>query len=78
MTERDRWSERLRCPECGATGIVVLSQATAASRAYHAGDENARVETVPSEFRAEVTDLGCQFFCVSCGALAEHENAIGG
>ena len=73
MTKRDRWSERLRCPNCGATDIVVLSQASPSSQAYHAGDENVRVETAPSEFRAEITDLGCEFFCVNCGALAKHE-----
>jgi len=75
MTKCDRWSELLRCPNCRATGIVILSQASLASRAYHDGDENVRAETVPSEFRAVVTDLGCQFFCASCGVSAEHENS---
>jgi hypothetical protein len=72
MTERDGWRERLICPNCGATGSVVPSQANPASQAYHAGDENVRVEAVPTEFRAVVTDLGCQFYCTSCGALAVH------
>jgi hypothetical protein len=72
MTERDRWTERLSCPNCGVTGSVVLSQANPASQAYHAGDENVRVEVGPTEFRAVVTDLGCQFYCANCDALAAH------
>ena len=74
MTERDQWSERLRCRECGATSSVVLSQASPDSQAYHdKSDQNVRVETVLSDFRAEVTDLGCRFYCAGCGALADHE-----
>ena len=73
MTKRDQWSESLRCPRCGATGAVVLSQANPNSDAYHDGrDQNVRVETGSSEFRTVVTYNGCQFYCVSCGALAEH------
>ena len=76
MTERDQWSERLRCRECGATSSVMLSQASSDSQAYHdKSDQNVRVETVLSDFLAKVTDLGCQFFCARCGALAAHENS---
>ena len=73
MTERDQWSEILRCSSCGATGHVVLSQANPNSDDYHDGrDQNVRVETGTGEFQTVVTDNGCQFFCVRCGALAEH------
>jgi predicted RNA-binding Zn-ribbon protein involved in translation (DUF1610 family) len=72
MTDRDRWTERLRCPNCGLTGSVVLSQANPANQAYHEGDENVRVEMAPAEFSVVVSDLGCQFYCASCGALAHH------
>ena len=75
MTKRDHWQERLLCPKCAVTGIVVLSQARLDSRAYHEGDENVRVETLPSEFRAEATDLGSQFFCISCDTLAGYETS---
>jgi hypothetical protein len=72
MTQRDQWSERLRCPKCGATGNVVLSQAKPDSNAYHDGrDQNVRAEIVPNGFRSEVTDIGYQFYCVGCSALAE-------
>lgn len=74
MTERDYWSERLQCPRCGATGNAVLFQAKPDTDAYHSGrDQNVRAELVPSLFRIEVTDLGCQFFCASCGTLADHQ-----
>jgi hypothetical protein len=72
MTDRDRWTERLHCPNCGVTGGVVLSQANPASQAYHGGDENVRVDVAPAGFRTVVSDLGCQFYCANCDALANH------
>jgi predicted RNA-binding Zn-ribbon protein involved in translation (DUF1610 family) len=72
MTEWDQWTEVLRCPNCRATGIVELSQANPASQAYHDGAQNVRVEFAPGEFRVAVTELGCQFYCASCGASAHH------
>jgi hypothetical protein len=74
MTQRDQWSEKLRCPNCSAAGSVRLSQANPASAAYHDGDENVRVEFTPAGFNAEVSDMGCRFFCANCGALAHHTN----
>jgi hypothetical protein len=47
MTERDRWMECLHCPNCGVAASVALSQANPASPAYHAGDENVRIEIAP-------------------------------
>ncbi len=76
MTERDQWSERLRCPDCEVIGSVVLSQANPGSPAYHAGqDQNVRAEAVGAGFRTVVTDLGCPFHCAHCGGLAEHLRA---
>ena len=39
---------------------------------YHSGDENVHVTVAPVGFRTAITDLGCQFYCDSCGALAKH------
>jgi hypothetical protein len=73
MTERDQWTERLRCPNCGTDGRAVLSQASPNSPAYHDGtDQNVRVELTPSGFRFTVSDLGCKFYCADCGAPAYH------
>jgi hypothetical protein len=72
VTERDKWAERLQCPRCGMAASVELSQAT--GEAYHDGtDQNVRVELAPVEFRVETSDLGSQFYCVGCGALADHK-----
>jgi hypothetical protein len=78
MTDRDKWTELLRCPNCRATARVELSQASPASRAYHDGDQNVRVEFAPSKFRVAVTEFGCQFYCASCGVSAHHINPVGG
>jgi hypothetical protein len=73
MTERDRWTERLRCLSCGANGNAVLSQASPSSAAYHDGtDQNVHVELVQIGFKSIVTDLGCQFYCTECATLAYH------
>jgi hypothetical protein len=70
--QRDQWTEHLLCPNCRATGSAVLSQANPESEAYHAGDENVQSEAFYGAFRLDVTDLGCQFYCVRCGVLADH------
>ncbi len=73
MTPRDLWSEGLRCERCGATATVVLSQSKPDSEAYHDGrDQNVRAEIVPASFTAEISDMGCRFYCVACGTLASH------
>jgi predicted RNA-binding Zn-ribbon protein involved in translation (DUF1610 family) len=78
MIDRDKWTEMLRCPNCGATAMVKLSQANPASPAYRdGGDQNVRVELAPSEFRVVVTELGCQFYCASCGVSAHHIKTVG-
>lgn len=53
-------------------GSVELSQAT--GHTYHNGtDQNVLVELAPVEFRIVTSDLGSQFHCVGCGALAKHK-----
>jgi hypothetical protein len=75
LTERDQWSERLRCRHCGATGGADFSQTSPTDPAYHdRTDQNVRVELTPVGFKPAVNELGCQFFCAGCGALAEHES----
>jgi hypothetical protein len=78
MIDRDKWTEVLQCPRCEATAMVKLSQANPASPAYHDGDQNVRVELAPSEFQVAVTELGCQFYCASCGVSAHHIKPVGG
>jgi transcription elongation factor Elf1 len=71
-TERDKWTEQLQCPRCGIAGAVELSQATGLT--YHDGtDQNVLVELAPVEFRVVTSDLGSQFHCLDCGALAKHK-----
>jgi hypothetical protein len=73
MTERDQWTECLRCPNCEATGRAVLSQASPTSPAYHDGtDQNVRVEFVPIGFKSVVAEFGCEFYCAECGVMADH------
>ena len=73
MTGRDQWTETLRCPNCGMSGTVVLSQARPDSQAYHDGtDQNVRPELVPPGFRSAAHEFGCDFYCAKCGSLAHH------
>jgi hypothetical protein len=73
MTERDQWTEVLRCPKCQATGTVVLSQASPNSRAFHdLSDQNVRIELAPRGFSAVTTDHGPVFYCAKCGVVAHH------
>jgi predicted RNA-binding Zn-ribbon protein involved in translation (DUF1610 family) len=74
MPERDRWTEVLRCSNCGASARAVLSQENPTSPAYHDGtDQNVRVELAPSGFSAVITEHGPKFYCVNCGVLAHHD-----
>ena len=77
MPERDQWTEVLRCPNCRATGNVVLSQASPTDPAYHDGtDQNVHAELVPAGFKSVVTDFGCEFYCVCCGVVASHVSGL--
>jgi hypothetical protein len=72
MTERNQWTEQLRCRKCKVIGSVGLSQAKPDGRADHDEDQIVRVEIAPTEFAVVVTDLGCEFYCANCGAIAHH------
>ena len=77
MIKRDQWTETLRCPNCRATGNVVLSQASPTDPAFHDGtDQNVDVELVPDGFKSVETDFGCEFYCVRCGVLASHVSGL--
>jgi hypothetical protein len=64
MTERDHWTENLRCPKCGATGSVELSQENPARPAYRDGsDHDVRVESVSQGFKAVQFEYGTLLLC---------------
>jgi hypothetical protein len=69
----DKWTERLRCPQCRLPASVRLWQAKPDSPAYHDGlDQNVHVQETPAGFRTVVSELGCEFYCAGCGSLAHH------
>jgi hypothetical protein len=72
INQRDEWTEMLKCPTCRVTSAVALSQANCCSHDYHDGDQNVRLESHPASFSVFTNDLGCRFYCVSCGAMAIH------
>jgi hypothetical protein len=58
MAVSDHWTEVLRCPYCGQTGVAVLSQPT--------GSDSVIVETLPASFKAVTSKYGDTFYCVVC------------
>jgi hypothetical protein len=69
MTERDQWTESLRCPKCGMTGSVGLSQAN--GQAFYDGDHDVRVESLPDGFKVVELVYGSNFYCSSCDSPVE-------
>jgi uncharacterized Zn finger protein (UPF0148 family) len=61
---RDRWVEDLRCPQCGKTGKVELSQAN--GQAYSDGDQAVRVDSIDNGFKTVQFEYGGNFYCSSC------------
>jgi hypothetical protein len=53
----DDWTETLRCPACGKTGVADLSQGKS---------DAAIVRSVPDGFRAIAKQYGPDFECVTC------------
>jgi predicted RNA-binding Zn-ribbon protein involved in translation (DUF1610 family) len=54
----DEWSETLRCPKCGKTGMASLSQS---------GDTDIpTVQSVPDGFKVVATLYAPNFHCTSC------------
>jgi hypothetical protein len=69
MTERDQWTESLRRPKCGMTGSAELSQAN--GQAFHDGDEDVRVESLPDGFKVVELVYGSNFYCSACDCPVE-------
>jgi hypothetical protein len=69
MTERDQWSEKLRCPKCRKSGVAELSQAN--GQAYHDGDQDVRVESLTDGFEVIQLEYGIGFHCTSCDTPVE-------
>jgi hypothetical protein len=69
MTGRDQWTENLRCPKCGLTGSVELSQAS--GQAYSDGDQAVRVDGIADGFKAVQFEYGSNFYCSSCDSPVE-------
>jgi hypothetical protein len=55
---KDDWSESLRCPICGKTGLANLWQ--------DEDTETATVERVPVGFKIVLTEYGPNFNCETC------------
>jgi hypothetical protein len=54
----DEWNERLRCSNCGRTGIASLSQGD--------DDRTPTVLSVPNGFKVVQTEYGPDFHCATC------------
>ena len=59
----DDWSEKLRCPKCGKTGVASLSQSEDA--------EIPTVHSVPDGFKVVATLYGPDFHCGTCNTAVE-------
>jgi hypothetical protein len=58
MTSIDEWDEKLRCPSCGKTGMVSLSQAN--------GDNMPTVLSITDGVKPVQTEYGPDFRCGTC------------
>src|SRR5664279_4432572 len=59
MTNRDRWVENLRCPQCGKLGQAELSMADAKSWIV-------RPDSIPAGFKVVESGNSRNFYCVFC------------
>ena len=69
MTTADHWVEVLRCPRCKELGSAELSQAN--GQAFHDGDQDVRVDSLPDGFKVIQTEYGINFYCSSCDCPVE-------
>jgi hypothetical protein len=53
----DEWSEELRCPNCGNTGVASLSQRD---------NDIPIVQSVPNGFKVVDSQYGPDFHCGTC------------
>ena len=61
MTVSDQWTEILRCRNCAATGVAILSQN---------GNEAVFIKMLPAGFKAVSSEYGDTFFCEACNRPA--------
>jgi hypothetical protein len=54
----EEWNEKLRCPNCGKTGMASLAQGN--------DDDEPSVQSVPDGFKAVDTRFGPAFYCENC------------
>lgn len=64
-TDRDRWTEKLRCRQCGTTGITHLSIADRLSW-------DVQVDNISEGFKAIVLAFGSVFVCAVCNDGADN------
>jgi predicted RNA-binding Zn-ribbon protein involved in translation (DUF1610 family) len=69
MSARDRWTEKLKCPNCGLTGEARLSQLDGYS---YMSDQSTRVDEVPDGFHAvdRPNSNLVDFYCDRCDVVA--------
>jgi hypothetical protein len=63
MTAFECWTEILRCPNCGLTGVANLSQPK------HA-DAVIVIDTISGGFKASSSQYGDTYFCEGCNRPA--------
>jgi hypothetical protein len=63
MVALEHWTEVLRCPNCGLTGVANLSQPKQVAAAIV-------IDNMPEGFRAVSSQYGDTFFCVGCNRPA--------
>jgi hypothetical protein len=59
----DEWNEKLRCPNCGKTGTVSLSQGKS--------DDTPTVNLIAVGFKAVDTQYGPEFRCGNCDVTVD-------
>ena len=68
MTARDRWTTKLKCPQCGVTGAAELSQAD--GYAYMRGERRTSADELPKGFKVVEGAGDIDIFCVKCNVSA--------
>jgi predicted RNA-binding Zn-ribbon protein involved in translation (DUF1610 family) len=63
MAITDQWTEQLRCPKCGKSGMAGLSQGQS--------DDIPTVHGVSDGFKAVQTEYGPDFHCGACNIPVE-------
>jgi hypothetical protein len=59
----DQWNEKLRCPNCGNTGMASLSQGKS--------DDTPTIQSVPDGFKVIQTQYGPDFHCGTCNVAVD-------